>query len=86
LGIGIILLMDMLSGTLKHPKEIEHDFQLKMIALIPHMASRKELLFGRINTALTAAACLMLAVMVGLFAAMAFWGVDNTIQWARTLT
>ena len=75
-GVGLIFLLEYLDTSFKKIEEIDTHLGLPVLAIIPQMAEKKDLLWHRANQVATMVSLLVGAVLLGAFALLAAKGVE----------
>jgi polysaccharide chain length determinant protein (PEP-CTERM system associated) len=75
-GVGLIFLLEYLDTSFKKIEEIDTHLGLPVLATIPQMAEKKDLLWHRTNQVATTVSLLVGAVLLGAFALLAAKGVE----------
>lgn len=80
---GLVYLFDYLDTSLKQPEGFETDLGIDVLATIPKIYHKKDLLLKRLNQVLTAVSILLVAGLLAGFAMLVFNGVEPTIEIMR---
>jgi capsular polysaccharide biosynthesis protein len=83
IGIGLIYLFDYLDTSLKRPGDIESDLSITVLATIPKIYHKRNLLLKRLNQVMTAVSILLIAGLFAGFAIMVFNGTEPTMELVR---
>lgn len=75
-GVGLIFMLEYLDTSFKKIEEIDTHLGLPVLATIPQMAEKKDLLWHRTNQVATMVSLLVGAVLLGAFALLAAKGVE----------
>ena len=86
IGIGIILLIDFMDNTIHYKDEVETIAGLPVLAAIPVIEDRKDLLKKKINWWFTYAALGIDVILCGIFSVFALKGVDETLNFVKKIT
>ncbi len=82
-GIGLVMLLDQFDTSLRRQEEIEEDFGLAVLATIPQIPSRRDLIRRRIMNAATVISLVLALSLTAGLAMFSFYGVEQTIDLLR---
>jgi len=86
LGGGLIFVLDYLDTSLKRPDDIEADLGVPVLATIPRLYQAKGQMLKTLNWALTGLGVLAGVLLLAVFGALVFNGVNPTIELAQQYT
>jgi hypothetical protein len=79
-GVLLIFLLDYFDASLKDPNDFESDLGVAVLATVPKVYRKKDILLKKINTVLTVVSIAVAVCLFAGFAAMAIIGVEPTIE------
>jgi uncharacterized protein involved in exopolysaccharide biosynthesis len=86
IGAGLIYLFEMLDTSLKRPDDFETDLGVPVLATVPRILRKKDMVRMRVHQAFTAATIVVALLLLGGLAVLVFNGVEPTLDVLRTYT
>ncbi len=79
LGGGLIFIMDFFDNSLKDPEKIEKKLGVPVLATIPEIVTKKDIISHRLNHILTIISLLIIMGLLGIFAILSAMSVERVI-------
>ncbi|MEZ4526345.1 MAG: GNVR domain-containing protein [Desulfobacterales bacterium] len=83
LGGGIIFLSDFVDNTLKIPEDVSSKLHVPLLAAIPEIQKKKDLVFHRMNQVFTAFSLILAFALFSVFGLFVLKGVDRVLEVAK---
>jgi polysaccharide chain length determinant protein (PEP-CTERM system associated) len=85
IGVGLIFLLDYFDNSLKAPDEFETDLGIPVLATIPKVYQKKDVLLKRLNRVMTAFSLLVAVCLCAGFAVLVIVGVEQSMEMVQNL-
>jgi polysaccharide chain length determinant protein (PEP-CTERM system associated) len=80
IGLGLVFLLEYLNTSFRNPKDIESYLGVPVLATVPIIYDRKDLIVQKLNPVFSIFSILFSCVLLSVFAVLSFYGVDQTME------